>query len=114
MREKEYLYVGYYYDVDGNKILKIGTTHDLAERRRQHNRNYKSAKNHPMPEENSFEYIWSLKLSRYNTRRYEDNNIDYWKELGIGEYIRNDRFMIAETLPEVEVKIRNIYKIALI
>jgi hypothetical protein len=67
-----------------------------------------------MPEENSFEYIWSLKLSRYNTRRYEDNNIDYWKELGIGEYIRNDRFMIAETLPEVEVKIRNIYKIALI
>ena len=114
MREKEFLYVGYYYDTDGNKILKIGTTHDLAERRRQHNRTYKTAKNHPMPQESSFEYIWNLPLSKYNTLRYEDNNKALWQEMGIGEYIRNDRFVISEELTEVEIKIKKVYKIALI
>lgn len=31
--EKEYLYVGHYIDAQGNYILKIGTTNDLARRR---------------------------------------------------------------------------------
>ena len=34
---KEYLYVGHYIDIDGNYILKVGTTKNPTKRRYQHN-----------------------------------------------------------------------------
>ena len=112
--EKELLYVGTYTDTDGNRILKIGTTNDLKRRMREHNRTYKRATAHTMPTESSFEYIWTLPLSKYNTLRYEDSNKEKWIAENIGEYVRNDRFVISEELTEVEIKIRKTYKIALI
>ena len=114
MIEKEFLYVGMYTDTDGNRILKIGTTNDLNRRRGEHNRNYKRAKIHTMPKEDSFEYIWTHKLSKYNTLRYEDRNRQAWQEMGIGEFVRNDRFVITEEIAEVEIKIRKTYKVTLI
>lgn len=111
--EKELLYVGTYTDTDGNRILKIGTTNDLKRRQREHNRAYKRATTHTMPTESSFEYIWTLPLSKYNTLRYEDSNKEKWIAENIGEYVRNDRFVISEELTEVEIKIRKTYKIAL-
>lgn len=114
MREKEFLYVGYYYDTDGNKILKIGTTDDIIRRGYEHNCNYRKAKVYTMPREEKFHFIWKLPLSKYNTLRYEDNNKALWQEMRIGEYIRNDRFVISEELTEVEIKIKKVYKIALI
>jgi predicted GIY-YIG superfamily endonuclease len=112
--EKEYLYVGLYIDIDDNFILKIGTTKDLDRRRYEHNTKYRKAKTHTMPKENSFQYIWTHKLSKYNTLRYEDRNRKAWQELGIGKFVRNDRFVLAEGVKEVEIKIRNTYKIALV
>lgn len=114
MIEKEFLYVGTYTDTDGNRILKIGTTNDLNRRRYEHNTNYRRAKTHTMPKEESFEYIWTHKLSKYNTLRYEDRNRQAWQEMGIGEFVRNDRFVITEEIAEVEIKIRKTYKVALI
>ena len=114
MEEKEYLYLGIYRDTDGNKILKIGTTNDLDRRKYQHNYSYKKAKTHTLPQDENFEYIWTHKLSKYNTLRYEEKNKNLWKENNIGEFVRNDRFIIAENLAEVEVKIRKTYKIALV
>ena len=114
MDNKELLYVGTYTDTDGNRILKIGTTNDLNSRRYEHNHNYKRAKTHTMPKDESFQYIWTHKLSKYNTLRYEDKNRKAWQEMGIGEFVRNDRFGIDKTLTEVEIKIRKVYKIALI
>ena len=114
MIEKELLYVGTYTDTDGNRILKIGTTNDLKRRQYEHNYNYRRAKIHTMPKDQSFEYIWTHPLSKYNTLRYEDKNRERWQEMGIGEFVRNDRFVIAEELAEVEVKIRKVYKIALV
>lgn len=111
--EKEFLYVGTYADIDGNRILKIGTTNDLNRRRYEHNTNYRRAKAYTMPKENSFEYIWTHKLSKYNTLRYEDRNRKAWQEMGIGKFVRNDRFVITDEVAEVEVKIRKVYKIAL-
>ena len=111
--EKEFLYVGNYTDTDGNRILKIGTTDDLKRRRYEHNHNYRRAKTHTMPKDQSFEYIWTHPLSKYNTLRYEDRNRERWQEMGIGEFVRNDRFIIGEELTEVEIKIRKTYKIAL-
>ena len=114
MIEKEFLYVGTYTDTDGNRILKIGTTNNLKRRKSEHNRAYKQTTAHTMPSDQSFEYIWTLPLSKYNTLRYEDRNRERWKEMEVGEYVRNDRFVIAEELTEVEIKIRKTYKIALI
>jgi hypothetical protein len=113
MNKKEFLYVGKYIDINGNCLIKIGTTNDLNRRRYEHNTNYRRAKNHTMPKDQSFEYIWTHKLSKYNTLRYEDRNRQAWQEMGIGEFVRNDRFVIAEEVAEVEIKIRKIYKIAL-
>jgi predicted GIY-YIG superfamily endonuclease len=111
--EKEYLYVGAYTDTNGNRILKIGTTKDLKRRLYEHNYNYHKAKTHTLPKDDSFEYIWTHKLSKYNTLRYEDKNRKAWQEMGIGEFVRNDRFVITAEVTEVEIKIRKTYKVAL-
>lgn len=111
---KEFLYVGTYTDTCGNRILKIGTTNDLNRRRAEHNRNYHRAKNHTLPKGESFEYIWTHKLSKYNTLRYEDRNRKAWQNLGIGEFVQKDRFIVSEELEEVEITIRKTYKIALV
>ena len=111
--DKEFLYVGHYYDINNNYILKIGTTNDLKRRRTEHNYNYRKAKTNTMPRENEFEYDWTLPLSKYNTLRYEDKNRKRWQELAVGVFIRNDRFVCAEKPLEVEVSIRKTYKISL-
>lgn len=111
--EKEFLYVGYYIDIDGNYILKIGTTNDLDRRRKEHTRNYRKGKTYTLPPDSEFEYIWIRPLSKYNTLRYEDRTRAEWQNMGIGHFIRNDRFML-DTPPEfVEITIRKTYKIRL-
>lgn len=111
--EKEFLYIGYYFDTENNFILKVGTTNDLKRRAAEHSRNYKKASNHTMPKSSKFEYIWTLPLSKYNTLRYEDKTIDLWKEMEIGTYIRNDRFVCPSIPSEVLVKIRKEYIVKL-
>ena len=111
--EKEFLYIGYYIDTNNNFILKIGTTNDLKRRATEHTRNYKRATNYTMPKNSNFEYIWTLPLSKYNTLRYEDKTIDLWKEMEIGTYIRNDRFVCSSVPSEVVVKIRKEYIVKL-
>lgn len=114
MKEKEFLYVGHYTDVDGNYILKIGTTNNLERRRKEHTRNYRRSKAYTMPLDNEFEYLWHLQLSKYNTIRFEDKNREVWQNLGFGEFVRNDRFNCGTCPPaEVVVKIRKEYIIAL-
>lgn len=112
-KNKEFLYVGHYIDTEGNYILKIGTTNNLARRRREHTRTYKESKNYQMPKEAQFEYDWHLPLSKYNTLRYEDKNRQAWQEMGFGEFVRNDRFCCQEKPVMVEVSIRKTYQIYL-
>jgi len=112
--EKEYLYVGHYVDADGNYILKVGTTNDLKRRAQEHTRNYRRGKNNPMPKDSNFEYDWTLKLSKYNTLRYEDKTRKSWQEQNIGAFIRNDRFNCGKRKPlQVTVTIRKTYTIEL-
>lgn len=113
MQNKEFLYVGYYHDTEGNFILKVGTTNNLDRRRTEHNRTYRKAKEHTLPKEANFEYLWSLPLSKYNTLRFEDKTRDLWKEMEIGEYIRNDRFLLCNVPKSVPVVIRKEYTISL-
>lgn len=114
MKEKEFLYVGHYIDVDGLYILKVGTTCDLKRRQYEHNRSYrKSSASHPMMLGTVFEYDWYLPLSKYNTLRYEDRTKESWKEKSFGEYLNNDRFVCAEKPATVEITIRKTYTISL-
>ena len=110
---KEFLYVGYYVDTEGNTILKIGTTNNLKRRQQEHTRNYKRAKEYTMPKDENFTFIWHLPLSKYNTLRYEDKNREEWKNLEIGTFIRNDRFKLKNGITKVSIKIRKKYDIML-
>lgn len=109
---KEYLYVGCYTDINDNKIVKIGTTNDIDRRAKEHTRNYKRAKQYTMPSNAKFEMLGYILLSKYNTLRYEDKNRKAWQEQGIGQFIRNDRFLIDKGITEVTVAIRKEYKFA--
>ena len=111
--EKEYLYIGHYIDIDDNYILKIGTTCDLKRRATEHTRNYKRSPNYTMPQDGIFIYDWHLPLSKYNTLRYEDKNRALWQEMGVGEFVRNDRFFCPVKPDVVEITIRRTYQIAL-
>lgn len=111
--DKEYLYVGHYYDSEGNYILKVGTTNDLNRRQKEHNRKYSTTPNHPFAADGQFIYDWHRKLSKYNTLRYEDRTKKAWKQDLNGVYIRNDRFVFAEKPPKVYITIRKTYEIVL-
>lgn len=91
--EKEWIYVGHYYDTNGKFVLKIGTTNDLCRRQSEHTRNYRRATKHTMPQDQQFVMDWYRPLSKYNTIRYEDRNRDFWRSIGFGEFVRNDRFV---------------------
>lgn len=110
---KEFLYVGHYIDENDNYILKIGTTNNLERRRKEHTRNYKRSPNCTMPQDQEFVYDWHLPLSKYNTFKYEDKTRNAWKELGIGTFIRNDRFCCQTKPPTIAVTIKKTYEIAL-
>ena len=112
-KPKEFLYVGHYVDTDGNYILKVGTTNNLERRRKEHTLNYHKTPNHPMPLEDEFLYDWSIKLSKYNTLRFEDETKAKWIAEEIGEYIRNDRFVCKEKPESVNIFIRKNYEIIL-
>lgn len=112
-REKEFLYVGHYVDTKGRFILKIGTTNDLERRQSEHTRNYKKSREFTMPEDGQFIYDWYLRLSKYNTLRFEDSNRALWQQMGIGRFIRNDRFFCEQKPDEVAVTIRKTYMVQL-
>ena len=113
-KKKEFLYVGHYIDTKGRYILKVGTTNDLARRQKEHTRNYRKAPDYVMPKSAQFEYDGAIKLSKYNTLRYEDQTRERWQNEGIGEYVRNDRFNCGSRKPnKVTIKIRKTYVIDL-
>lgn len=54
-------------------------------------------------------YDWYIPLSKYNTLRYEDVNRELWKNMEIGHFIRNDRFLCNENPGCIAVTIRKTY-----
>lgn len=112
MSKKEFLYVGYYFDTLNRFILKIGTTNDLARRQKEHTRNYRKSPEYTLPKDGTFEYIWSLPLSKYNTIRYEDKNRERWIAENVGKFVRNDRFYCEKVPKTVKVTIRKTYEFA--
>ena len=112
-KNKEFLYVGHYIDTNGNYMLKIGTTNDLNRRQTEHTRNYRRAKQFTMPSDSQFIYDFYIPLSKYNTIRFEDRTRERWQNEGIGEFVRNDRFVLCNVPKFVNIKIRKDYQIEL-
>lgn len=110
-KDKEWLYVGYYLDTENRFILKIGTTNNLYRRKLEHTRKYHQSPEYTLPKKSSFNYIWFIPLSKYNTLRFEDRNRQAWQDANIGEFIRNDRFYCAKRPEKVTIKIRKEYTI---
>lgn len=111
--EKEWIYVGYYTDINGKFVLKIGTTNDLCRRQSEHTRNYRKASKHTMPQNEQFKMLWYRPLSKYNTFRYEDRNKEFWRSIGFGEFVRNDRFVFDVPPTQAVVRIKKDWVVTL-
>ena len=107
MRGSNYVYVGHYTDIDGNYILKVGTTNNIKRRTCEHTAAYKEKKKYQMPKDGQFVMDWYRPVSYKNSIKTEDKTRQAWKNEGIGKFIPKDRFNCGATPPrQVKVKIR--------
>ena len=107
MRGSNYVYVGHYTDIDGNYILKVGTTNNIRRRTCEHTAAYKGKKKYQMPKDGQFVMDWYRPVSYKNSIKTEDRTRQAWKNEGIGQFIPKDRFNCGATPPrQVKVKIR--------
>ena len=107
MRGSNYVYVGHYTDIDGNYILKVGTTNNIKRRTCEHTAAYKEKKKYQMPKDGQFVMDWYRPVSYKNSIKTEDRTRQAWKNEGIGKFIPKDRFNCGATPPrQVKVKIR--------
>lgn len=93
--EKEYFYIGLSHSKTKHyRIVKVGTTKNLAQRKRQH-RNHVYAKDNEF-NLNDFEYLQTIKLSHSNTLRLEKSVKAQLRSLLHEDEIfeQNDRFVI--------------------
>ena len=114
MRGSNYVYVGHYTDIDGNYILKVGTTNNIKRRTCEHTAAYKEKKKYKMPKDGQFVMDWYRPVSYKNSIKTEDRTRQAWKNEGIGQFIPKDRFNCGATPPrQVKVKIRKEWTIDL-
>ena len=114
MRGSNYVYVGHYTDIDGNYILKVGTTNNIRRRTCEHTAAYKEKKKYKMPKDGQFVMDWYRPVSYKNSIKTEDRTRQAWKNEGIGQFIPKDRFNCGATPPrQVKVKIRKEWTIDL-
>lgn len=107
MRGSNYVYVGHYTDIDGNYILKVGTTNNIKRRTCEHTAVYKEKKKYKMPKDGQFVMDWYRPVSYKNSINTEDRTRQAWKDERIGQFIPKDRFNCGATPPrQVKVKIR--------
>ena len=66
-----------------------------------------------MPENGKFIYDWKLKLAHDNTLKFEELNKQEWTKIGVGQYIKKDRYLCNEKPEFVTIKIKREYKIEL-
>ena len=107
MRGSNYVYVGHYTDIDGNYILKVGTTNNIRRRTCEHTAAYKEKKKYQMPKDGHFVMDWYRPVSYKNSINTENRTRQAWKNEGIGQFIPKDRFNCGAKPPrQVKVKIR--------
>lgn len=110
---KEFLYIGHYEDINGNYILKVGTTKNLKKRLAEHNIYYPKAERNPMRQGTVFKYDWYIKLSHDNTLKYESEFKHMMKLAEVADYVRNDRFIFKRKPQKIYITVRKTYEVKL-
>lgn len=111
-RAKDNFYLGFYVDTIENFVMKFGITNELPRRWREHRKGNPQLKNHPANEDFPFDYVWSIKLSRANAIKLENDFREQAKALGFYKCIQNDRIILEKELPEfIKIKIKKEYVI---
>lgn len=85
---------------DGKKLVKIGTTNDIIRRMKEHQKDYNTTI--------LIEWI-SPAYSKWTTLRVEDKMKKLWIEKQLGEWIRNDRFLIDESIKNIVITVKKDY-----
>lgn len=101
-KKGEYNYLILIHSDDSKiKIIKIGTTNNIARRMYEHLGYYRK----------DITILWiSPHYSKYTTLRVEDNTKNNLKSCGY-KWIRNDRFEVPQELTEIVIKVRKEYHI---
>lgn len=88
------------------RLHKIGTTDDIMRRMKEHvsKTGY----------DEDIYILWiSHKYSKYTTLRIEDRMKKWWIENTDWEYLRNDRFIIPESVKNIDITVRKVWHIPL-
>ena len=90
-KKGDYLYFISFPDerTEEKKLVKIGTTNDIIRRMKEHQKYYNTT-------------IWT-------TLRIEDKMKQFWIEKNLGEWIRNDRFLIDKEVKNITITVRKDY-----
>ena len=88
------------------RLFKIGTTNNMDRRMKEHKRYYKK----------DITVLGTIPVtSEYTTLRVEKQTKEFWREnFPEWQYMRNDRFIIPEDVKEIEIKVRKIYRFAVV
>lgn len=84
----------------GKKLVKIGTTNDILRRMKEHSKYYNT--------DVVIEWI-SPAYSKWTTLRVEDRMKKFWIEKPFWQWVRNDRFLIPDTVSKITITVRKDY-----
>lgn len=101
-KKGDYLYFISFPDerTEEKKLVKIGTTNDIIRRMKEHQKYYNTTI--------LIEWI-SPAYSKWTTLRIEDRMKKFWIEKDLGEWIRNDRFLIDKDIKNITITVRKSY-----
>lgn len=85
---------------EGKKLVKIGTTNDILRRMKEHSKYYNT--------DIVIEWI-SPAYSKWTTLRVEDRMKKFWIEKPFWQWVRNDRFLIPDTVSKITITVRKDY-----
>ena len=101
-KKGDYLYFISFPDerTEEKKLVKIGTTNDIIRRMKEHQRYYNTTI--------LIEWI-SPAYSKWTTLRIEDRMKKFWIEKPFWQWVRNDRFLIPNSISKITITVKKDY-----
>lgn len=101
-KKGDYLYFISFPDerTEEKKLVKIGTTNDIIRRMKEHQKYYNTTI--------LIEWI-SPAYSKWTTLRIEDRMKKFWIEKPFWQWVRNDRFLIPNSISKITITVKKDY-----
>lgn len=101
-KEGEYIYFISFpkEKTEERKLVKIGTTNNIMRRMKEHSKNYNT--------DIIIEWISSA-YSKWTTLRVEDKMKRFWIEKPFWQWVRNDRFLIPNSISKITITVKKDY-----